>query len=227
VDVYDKAKLSTTLSFLEESACLSADELGFGYDVLAPKNLGFIIVNLYMEFEEDIVLGDTVAVHTWPIKPRHSVFFRDSELYVNGKKVGASTARWFMIDTSSYTLMPSSAHFKDEEFESYNTERALEFSKWKIMPQPDAEFIYSKTATYSDCDHYFHVNNTKYADILMDAFTIEELKGKTIKSVQITYVKQCKAGEEIKVYKKLSEDFYYIEGRVDGELRVQMKVKIV
>ena len=36
VDAFDNLKLSSLLSFLEESACLSADELGFGYDDIAP-----------------------------------------------------------------------------------------------------------------------------------------------------------------------------------------------
>ena len=39
VDAYDNLKLSSLLSFLEESACLSADELGFGYADVAPKHL--------------------------------------------------------------------------------------------------------------------------------------------------------------------------------------------
>jgi acyl-ACP thioesterase len=227
VDAFDRAKLSTILSFLEESACYSADELGFGYNVLAPKNLGFIIVNLYIEFEGEIKLGEDITVHTWPIKPRHSVFFRDSELYVNDKKVGVATARWFMIDTKTYSLMPSSAHFDDSDFDNYNTERSIDFAGWKIAPQTSAKYVYTKTAEYSDYDHYFHVNNTKYADFLMDAFTVDELAEKSLKSVQITYVKQCKIGEKIDVYRHFLDGYYYIEGRVENELRVQMKVKLV
>ena len=39
VDAYDNLKLSSLLSFLEESACLSADELGFGYTDVAPRKI--------------------------------------------------------------------------------------------------------------------------------------------------------------------------------------------
>ena len=50
VDAYDNLKLSALLSFMEESACRSADELGFGYDDITPHNIGFIIANWYINF---------------------------------------------------------------------------------------------------------------------------------------------------------------------------------
>ena len=70
VDAFDNLKLSSLLSFLEESACLSADELGFGYDDIAPSNLGFVVVNWYIELNRAVKLGEILTVHTWPIKPK-------------------------------------------------------------------------------------------------------------------------------------------------------------
>ena len=58
VDAYDNLKLSSLLSFLEESACLSADELGFGYKDVAPRNIGFVLINIYVKLEKNIRLGD-------------------------------------------------------------------------------------------------------------------------------------------------------------------------
>ena len=57
VDAYDNLKLSSLLSFLEESACLSADELGLGNADVAPKHLGFVIVNWYIELNRNIKYG--------------------------------------------------------------------------------------------------------------------------------------------------------------------------
>ena len=93
VDAFDNLKLSSLLSFLEESACLSADELGFGYDNLAPAHKGFIVVNWYIELFRNIRLGDVLSVHTWPLKPKHLIFLRDFELYCGSEKVGVCTAR--------------------------------------------------------------------------------------------------------------------------------------
>ncbi|MDE7439240.1 MAG: hypothetical protein K2N23_01845, partial [Clostridia bacterium] len=225
VDAFDNLKLSSLLSFLEESACLSADELGFGYADVAPKNIGFIVVNWYIKLNRNIKLGDLLTVHTWPLKPKHLIFLRDYELYCGDEKVGVCTARWCMIDTVKYAFLPVSAFFSENFFDGYNTERSIDFRDWKIPNISSGETIYSKKIMFSDYDHYFHVNNTKYADFMFDVFSVEELQERSVSSVQITYVKQCKEGEEITFSKERREGFYLVEGKVGDELRVQMRIE--
>lgn len=226
VDAFDRLKLSSLLNFLQESACLSADELGFGYEDLTPKKFGFVIVNNYIELMREIKLGDTLTLKTWPLPPKHMIFNRDFELYCGDEKVGVCTTRWCMINTENYTMMPTSAFFGDKDFSDYDSSRSVEFNGWKILRPQNAQKIYSKTVKYSDYDHYGHVNNTKYADFLMDVFSVDELKNKSIASVQINYVKQCKYGEELTFTRSQNGDFYIVEGEVGGELRVQLRVKL-
>lgn len=225
VDAYDNLKLSSLLSILEESACMSADELGFGYKDITPLNIGFIIVNWYIKLNRNIKLGELLTVHTWPIKPKVLIFFRDFELYCGNEKVGVGTTRWCMINTATFAMIPISSYFKTGDFDSYNTQRSVEFNNWKIPEISEGKCRYSKVIAYSDYDHYFHTNNTKYADFLMDSFATAELADKSVESVQITYVKQCKEGEKIVVMRENAGDFELVEGRVDGELRVQMRIK--
>ncbi|MDE7082650.1 MAG: hypothetical protein K2O89_02985 [Clostridia bacterium] len=226
IDAYDNLKPSSLLSFLQESACLSADELGFGYADIAPKKMGFIIVNWYVEFFRPVKLGDKLEVYTWPLRPKFLIFLRDFELFVGGEKVGVATARWCMIDTENYSVLPANAYFKEEDFANYNTERSIDFKTWKIPTHDGGEPVYTKKVTYSDYDHYFHVNNTKYADFLTDVFSVEEFNCKYIKKLQITYVKQCKIGEEIQFFRKALDGAFIVEGRVEGEVRVQFKVEL-
>lgn len=225
VDAYDNLKLSSLLSFIEESACLSADELGFGYDALNKKKLGFIIVNTYIKLERNIRLGEVITIHTWPLRPRLMIFLRDSEIYVGDEKVGVVSARWCMVNIETFAIVPASAFFGENDKTEYNIERSINFSAWKIPEISDGKYSFSKKITYSDYDHYFHANNTKYADFLMDAFSVEELKNKTLESVQITYVKQCKENDVLDIIRKDEDSYVQIEGRVNGELRVQMRIK--
>lgn len=225
-DAFDNLKLSSLLAFQEEAAGYSADELGFGYNAVSAKNLGFIIVNNYIELIRPIKLGEVLELHTWPLRPKHMIFLRDYEFYSAGEKVGVATTRWCMIDTQKYAMMPVSAFFDEDSFNSYNTQRSVEFGSWKIPPVDDGKLAYSKVVSYSDYDHYFHVNNTKYADFLTDVFSVEELKGKFISSLQITYVKQCKIGETIDFYKKYDGNIVYVDGRVGDETRVRFKVAL-
>jgi len=208
---------------LQESACASADELGFGYSVLQPKGDGFIIVNWYLELYRAIKLGEEVTVHTWPIKPKKLIVFRDFEIYVGNEKVGVGTSRWCLISLKDFSMLPSSEAFTDDM--TYNDFRSVEVFNWKIPAVTATVPAYSKAVSYSDYDHYNHVNNTKYADFLMDVFKPEELKNKYVSSVQITYVNQCKYGEIIDFYRCDCEDgTTLVEGRVGDGTRVQMRV---
>lgn len=224
VDYKDEIKLSALLSLMVESACLSADELGFGYAVLQPKNIGFILVNWYIELTRPIRLGDILSVHTWPIEPRMCTVFRDFELYVGDEMVGAATSRWCTVDLNTFSMI----HARNalDSGIVYNDFRSVTFNAWKI-PAVDTSRLpdYTKEISYSDYDHYNHVNNTKYGDFLMDVFSPEELKDKSITSAQITYVKQCKYGEKLQLFKQpLGDGQYIVEGRVGDELRVQLKL---
>ena len=225
VDFNDNIKLSSLLSVMVESACLSADELGFGYSVLQPKNIGFILANWYVELFKPIRLGDVLTIHTWPIEPKKLIVFRDYELFIGSEKVGVATSRWCMVDLSTFNMIPATRVFSDSM--TYNDFRSVEFNGWKIpsckrCEKPD----YVKFVSYSDYDHYHHVNNTKYGDLLLDAFTPNELENRAIAQAQISYVKQCKYGEKLELFKEQTGDGYFlVEGRVNGEVRIQLKVK--
>ena len=226
VDAFDNLKPSSLLAFMEESACLSADELGFGYSAIAPKNIGFILANTYIELFRPIKLGEKLEVHTWPVAPKILIFLRDFELYSGKEKVGVCTTRWCMVDIKSFKPLPVSAFFGVGDFDSYNKERSVDFTNWKIPAVTDGKVVGKVRVRLSDYDHYFHVNNTKYADYLYDTFSLEEIEGKYISKFQITYSKQCKLGDEIIFTCTRVDGNYTVEGSVDGELRVAYKAEL-
>lgn len=222
VDFEDKLKLSALLSLMEESACDSADELGFGYSFLQHKNIGFVLANWHIELTRAIRLGEVLTIRTWPIKPKRLIVLRDFEFYVGDEKVGVATSRWCVVDLKEFKIIDSANAFSREI--DYNENRSVVVNNWKIPQVTSNEVKYSKTVSYSDYDHYGHVNNTKYADFLLDVFNPCELAGKYFTCVDLSYQVQCKYGEVIDFVKDDLPDCYVIEGRVDGRSRVQVRI---
>ncbi len=224
VDFQDIIRPAAFLSVMQQSACLSADELGFGYENLKPKNIGFILSNWYVELIRPLSYSDVLTVHTWPVKPKHMMVFRDFELFVGSEKVGVGTSRLCLVDLSTFSLVSTSVIFDDVHVE-YNAFRSTPFNSWKIPRAEGGECTYSKIISYSDYDHYNHANNTRYADLLMDAFSVDELRGKWVSQFRISYVKQCKYGEKISFRRlKLEDGAWVVEGVAGDELRVQFYV---
>ncbi len=225
VDFHDRLKPSAMLAFAQETSGSSADELGFGYDDLIPFGYGFIIVATCCEIYKTARPKDVVTVETWPLTPRHVIFERDYNFRdKNGGLIASMATRWCLIDlTSGMLLTPDklSAHAACP----YRDEHTLTSPAWKIPKLGDeGREAYRLTVKSSQLDHYFHVNNTKYADFFLDCFTAEEQR-RTVKSFRISYTKQVKEGEELEFFRKDGEEESIFEARVGGVTTTQFAVR--
>ena len=204
VDFKDELKISTILSYLEEVACASADELGFGYAYIKPKGYAFMVSNICLECIDPFVLGQTATVSTWPTPPSFATFCREYQMHdENGALRLNATSRWCLVDMQTGKLLPSKA-IDNQDYSTYNTDKVLHVESWKIpafTPQ-EGEMKFCMTVANSEYDHNMHVNNTRYADYCMNCFTVEELAARKLKRFSISYVKQCFEGQVLRFYLK-------------------------
>lgn len=219
-DFRDAFKPSSLLALVQEAACSSADELGFGYEALKPRNFGFITVNTYCEILSDVKIGDKLLVETWPLPPRHVIFERDYRvLNQRGERIANLASRWCLVDLNTFTLLTPECIGEAHQTCPYNPEKTVTVPNWKIPKLSDADKrnVYKTMIGVSRCDHYFHANNTYYLDFFLDCFSFEELK-RSIKDFQISYVKQAKAGKELVFYRKDEGNRSILEAHSEGEL---------
>ena len=92
-----------------------------------------------------------------------------------------------------------------------------------MFKQEDGELKFSLTIANSEYDHNMHVNNTRYADYCFNCFSVAELAERRLKQFSISYLKQCKEGENLKFYRKEQEvGCYLVHGFNElGEIVVQ------
>ena len=231
VDFKDELKPSTVLAFLEEAACYSADELGFGYQYIKPRGLAFIVTNVCCEFYRPIKLFDRdVCVRTWPLPPSYVVFGREYQLCAGEEITATASSRWCLIDLKSGKIA-SSKQIENQDYTTYNTDRALAVDRWKIptFSIEDGEKRFSITIANSEYDHNFHVNNTRYADYCFNVFSLEELKTLSLRYFAISYVKQCYEGDVLTFYRHSIGDKEYLVQGVNqrGETVIQSEIRFV
>lgn len=225
-DFKDELKPSALLALVQESACSSADELGFGYADLKPKGFGFIVVQTYCEILRPVVQGDRVSVETWPLPPRHVIFERDYRVKNGGGEICAALAsRWCLVDLDGFAMLTPDKLGEANEKCPYNAEKSVEVPVWKIPRLGDGgKEVYRMRVLSGHCDHYMHANNTRYADFFFDCFTMEELSARKVSSFQIAYGKQAKEGAELILFRKDFEDGSSVcEARSGGETLAQFK----
>lgn len=215
VDFKDEMKVSATLSFMEEVAGSSADELGFGYKFTKSKNCAFFVSAICCEFLTPVYYCDTVKVTTWPLPPSHVVFEREYRFYDKTGTIAVNaSSRWCLVDVETGKILPSKI-IEGQDYSTYNTARVFEKVNFKIpaFALDEGEEKYSLTIANSEYDHNLHVNNTRYADYCMNCFSIDELKKKRVKNFSIAYIKQCKEGDTLRFYRKETEkDAFLVQG---------------
>lgn len=227
-DFKDEMKTSVALSLMEEVACSSADELGFGYAFVKPKGYAFMVTNVCMEFYRPAMLGETVVLKTWPNPPSYVVFGREYQmLSKSGESLINASSRWCLVDMKTGKLLQSKA-IDNQDYSTYNTSKTLENVSWKIpaFKREDGELKFTLTIANSEYDHNMHVNNTRYADYCLNCFSIDELKNRKLKKFSISYVKQCHEGDVLKFYRKRAEDGSYLAHGFNeaGEIVVQSQI---
>lgn len=227
-DFKDELKPSAVLAYLEEVACSSAEELGFGYSFVKPRGYAFMVCNICCEFVAPIRLGENVLAQTWPTPPTRVVFGREYQMQSQtGEVLLNASSRWCLIDMATGKLLHSKA-IDNQDYSTYNTKKALQNPLWRIPPFKQEEGIlkYSMTVANSEYDHNMHVNNTRYAEYCFNCFSVEELGKRKLKFFTISYVKQCKEGDILRFYRKdLHEGEYLIQG-FNGKEETVVQAKI-
>ena len=228
VDFKDELKVSAALAYLEEVACSSADELGFGYAFVKPRGYAFMVSNICCRFLKPVCLGEMARVRTWPTPPSHVIFGREYQiLSQEGEALINASSRWCLVDMNTGKLLPSKA-IDNQDYETYNKNKILEDVKWRIpsFKAEEGELKFSMTVANSEYDHNMHVNNTRYADYCFNCFSLAELAQKSLKEFCISYVKQCKEGETLRFYRKdMGNGEYLTQGyNGAGETVVQARV---
>ena len=220
VDFKDELKTSVALSLMEEVACLSADELGFGYSFVKEKGYAFMIVNIACEFYRPIELGETIVAQTWPTPPVRVSFGREYRFQdENGEVLMNASSRWCLVDIKRGRLLTDKA-LDPQDYTQYNTEKTLDVKTWKlpIFSIDEGELKFSLKIANSEYDHNMHVNNTRYADYCFNCFSLSELQDKKLAKFSISYVKQCKESETLRFYRKeTKENGYLIQGYNEKE----------
>lgn len=228
-DFKDELKVSTALSYMEEVACSSADELGFGYAYVKPKGYAFMVSGIYCEFKKPIRLGDIIRVKTWPTPPTFVIFGREYQMCDERDEILLNaSSRWCLIDMQTGKILQSK-YIDNQDYSTYNTDKVVDVESWKIptFKPCDGALKFTMTVANSEYDHNMHVNNTRYADYCLNCFSVAELAKRTLQSFAISYVKQCKEGQTLRFYLKKEENGAYLAHGFNENDEVVVQSRIV
>jgi medium-chain acyl-[acyl-carrier-protein] hydrolase len=185
------------LNFLQDIASKNAEDWGFGYSYIHPRNYAWFLIKYRMEFNEYPTDIQELTLKTEPRGYNKLFAYRDFELYNKEKLLGRMHSMWSIVDINSrsiipiVTAIPNNPHMKQFE----KREDDLVFSKITQIANPILQKEFE--VRYNDIDVNGHANNGNYIVWAFEPLSFDFKNSHKIKNIDMVYKKEAKYGEKL------------------------------
>ncbi|NLI94990.1 MAG: hypothetical protein GX350_04210 [Erysipelotrichaceae bacterium] len=213
------------LNFVQDNNERQMVELGLGYDDLLKEGFIALILRTKYEVLTDDLSGLTdIEVITWPQKPGRVEHNRDFLIYnVDGTPLIKGTSLWVVVDYKTRMIQRGNVvSYAVTTFKQANFKEPL--NKLKDVPALVNEDKMKHEVKFTDLDENKHLNNTKYARIILDA--LELSIDENIKTFEIDYVSEVKYGETLKIAYNRDGKHIDIAGYNEGGVSMRARIDL-
>lgn len=195
VNLRGRAGLYAVLNLLQDVGWMHA----FATKISLGPDLGWVFTRQKLMMHEWPGWNETVKIRTWLRPPEKGFWFRDYEVYVGERKLGEATASFMVMDLK--TRKSVRVDFSHTE-RYWNKGQLLSRSPEKIFFEGEGEEVARFRVRNSDLDMNNHVNNTRYAQWILDSLPVEVLRaGVNLHGYEVNFLAEAKLGDEILIRK--------------------------
>lgn len=194
-DRWSNLRPAAIMDLFQDIAGRHANELGVGFKAMLEKNIVWVLVRLRFRILKDAQMYQRVCVRTWPLPPDRVGCQREYLICdENGETIVEGSSEWVHMDISARRIIAGGFNYPLSEF---CEERNFPGRFPRIRGFESEGDVYTFLPPYSDFDMNGHVNNTKYANFVMDALPPEE--GQKLKEFMIEYHREVLPGEKLSI----------------------------
>jgi medium-chain acyl-[acyl-carrier-protein] hydrolase len=211
-DLFDMCRPSSLLNFFQDVAGAHVDAMGCREKMETDTvHAIWMLVRVRYELYRPIRGKEKIRVRTYH-RPTKGVFvYRDYEIWSGDALAGRCASVWVIADYVNHSLLNAELVLGTGEDTALVPARTEKLGKIRF---PEG---LRKTGAhrmgYSETDMNGHVNNIRYADFACDAIRFENMRGKYIKAMQITYSAECLPGQMIDVLSVSPDgEKYFVRG---------------
>lgn len=201
VNLRGQAGLYAILNLIQDVGWMHAMHL----QVKLPKNMGWIFTRQKLLMDQWPPWNSQISIRTWLRKPESEAFlYRDYEILMGDRKIGECTSTFSVMDMSTRKLATQDW---SEYSEIWRPEGYLAHQPAKIQAVNEIADLAKFEVRNSDIDLNQHVNNTKYAQWILDAIPIDILrKGTDLHEYEVNFLSETKIGDVVQVQKSLKDE---------------------
>jgi acyl-ACP thioesterase len=196
VNAQKRLGLVGLLGILQDVAWAHADHLGHGYEATMDEGAIWILSRQKLVVADWPVWRDQLKVRTWVRPVRGPLVHRDYEILVGERKVGECAAAWLTLDVRTRRpVRPALAGAPLPCRQDY----ALAFTPEKIALRQDLAEAARFRVRNSDLDMNGHVNNTRYAQWILDSASPEADRARRVVRYEVNFLTELQVGDAVAI----------------------------
>jgi acyl-ACP thioesterase len=211
------------LGILQDVGTVHAENLGVGLDDMIRNNAFWVFTQQTLKMTTWPKWKDIVTIRTWPRALDGMKAYRDYEIYCDDKKIGKSVATFMVLDgTTRRPVRPTMAEKLTHPID------VLDFTPEKIKVPDYMPIENSVVVRNSDLDMNNHVNNTKYAQWILDTIPIQYHREYLVDEFSINFISETHLGDHIDIKAAINdetlESYYQGVRQYDGKVVFASKI---
>lgn len=208
-DRYDRIRPFCVFDIFQVAAFNHAEKLGQGYRHLLKDDLVWILLRTkYVLLRQP--KAAVIAATTWPLQNRRFEYIRQYELS-DDEVFAYGTSIWCVLNRRTKVIRREPLDFPL----AFATKNWFEegFPKVPAALAPQ-RFVHSHTVRAADIDHNQHMNNARYADVILNALDLPPTK--MITKTEIDFVAEALCADVIDVFVSEIENDFLLTGKTGG-----------
>ena len=210
VEFTSRVSVSSICDMILYVAGVDAYNRGFGIDVLAGKNFGWVLSRMCVELDYMPKEYDEFTIHTWisdynRLSSTRNFTLTDDE----GREFGRAVSQWGMLDFD--TRMPVDMNTLAKVHDGTIVDCPSPCERPRRLGAVKSEPIAEHKVVYSDIDFNRHMNTMRYIDLMSDAMPIEKLEKLEGLRLDLNFVKEARYGDVLNLLVEESEAGYTFE----------------
>ena len=209
--------LVALLNVLQDVAWRHGDLQGHGWEDSVARGAFWVMTRQLLNVEGAARLGERLTVQTW-LRPADGAFVtRDFVVTVDARPLARCAMTFTLIDLATRRPRRQAIDFGEVQFKTTGT---LDLAPRKLTPRADARALETFRVRNSDLDVNLHVNNTRYAQWILDAVPFAFHQRYRLDRYEICFLAEAKGGDEIAIQMIEVEGGAHLQGVRAADQRV-------
>lgn len=206
---HDNLSPYAILDIFQDIAGKHSNSYGMTFENLMKSNQIWVLLRVKYKVIKQPSLYTNVIAITYPKKKSLVDFDREFQLVdENGDVLINGISKWVILNAMTRKIIPC----KYIDFNAPIPEDSLFNDKFDRLKDFNVDYLnkYEYKVAFADIDHNGHVNNTKYAIMILNAINLN--KNQEIDEFEINYISEVKENSIVNIYYYYQDNNYYVKG---------------